>query len=157
LSAKANLKLEYGAIKDVLAEKGIQNPSPKDVSNAVIHIRSTKLPNPAEIGNCGSFFKNPVVSLDVFEDLKTRFPAIPSFAAQDGNIKIPAAWLIDQAGWKGKTFGNIGVHKNQALVLVNYGGGNGLEIKNLAFDIIDSVKQMYGIKLSAEVNILGSK
>ena len=154
LTKKASLKLDYGAIKETLAERGIDNPSPKNVSEAVIYIRSTKLPNPKELGNCGSFFKNPVISLELFENLKTKYPIIPSFPAEEGKIKVPAAWLIDQLGWKGKTFGNIGVHKNQALVLVNYGGGKGEDIKKLAFEIIESVKANFDIQLTPEVNII---
>lgn len=154
LSKIAHLKLEYGAIKETLAERNIEYPSPKDVSDAVIYIRSTKLPNPKELGNCGSFFKNPVISMDHFEKLKANHPNIPSFPAEEGKIKVPAAWLIDQLGWKGKTFGNIGVHKNQALVLVNYGGGKGEDIKNLAYEIIESVKTNYEIQLTPEVNII---
>jgi UDP-N-acetylmuramate dehydrogenase len=154
LSKTPNLKLEYGAIKETLKEMGIENPSPADVSKAVIHIRSTKLPNPKEIGNCGSFFKNPVVELTHYQELKENYPAIPSFPVDEFSVKIPAAWMIEQLGWKGQTFGKIGVHKNQALVLVNYGGGNGLEIKDLAYKIIDSVYDKFGIKLSAEVNMV---
>ena len=154
LETLPNLKLEYGAIKETLKERGISNPTPKDVSDAVIYIRSTKLPNPKEIGNCGSFFKNPLVSVSLFNQLKIKYPLIPSFYVDENHVKIPAAWLIDQLGWKGKTIGKIGVHKNQALVLVNYGGGSGEEIKNLAYKIIESVHTAYGILLTPEVNIV---
>lgn len=155
LSKSPNLKLEYGAIKETLLEMGIvEDPSPQDVSRAVIHIRSTKLPDPKVIGNCGSFFKNPVIKMTEFNRLKGAFPTIVSFPIDEEHVKVPAAWLIDQAGWKGQTFGAIGVHKNQALVLVNYGGGKGEDIKNLAYKIIGSVKDKYNVELSPEVNIL---
>jgi UDP-N-acetylmuramate dehydrogenase len=154
LSKMPNLKLEYGAIKDTLNEMDIENPTPQDVSKAVIHIRSSKLPNPKEIGNCGSFFKNPIIKTDKFLKIKSLHPTLPSYPADDNFTKIPAGWLIEQAGWKGQTFGNIGVHKNQALVLVNYGGGKGIEIKELAFKIIQSVKEKFDIELTPEVNII---
>ncbi|MGK0137582.1 MAG: UDP-N-acetylmuramate dehydrogenase [Algoriphagus sp.] len=154
LQKKPRLKLDYGAIKDTLKEHNIEQPTIKDVSDAVIKIRQSKLPDPAKIGNSGSFFKNPVISLIQFNELKKAYPEIPSYPVDKSHVKVPAGWLIEQAGWKGKTFGQIGVHKNQALVLVNYGGGNGAEIKALSENIQTSVTEKFGIILQAEVNII---
>lgn len=146
--------VSYGAIQDVLTGKGIEKLSVKAISDAVIAIRSSKLPDPAVIGNAGSFFKNPTIDHTQYNFLLKQFPTMPSFPGENGNVKIPAAWLIEQCGWKGKTFSNIGVHKNQALVLVNYGGGDGKAIWNLAVNIRDSVKDKFGITLQPEVNVL---
>lgn len=154
LNKTPKLNISYGAIKDTLIEMGVNNPSIRDVSNAVIHIRQSKLPDPKEIGNAGSFFKNPEVDKIDFEGLRAEFPSIPGYNLPENLVKIPAAWLIEQAGWKGRTFGNIGVHKKQPLVLVNYGGGNGEAIKALAFDIRESVNKKFGIELTPEVNII---
>lgn len=146
--------VEYGAIKDTLAEMGIERLSIKAISDAVISIRQSKLPNPAEIGNAGSFFKNPEIPKAQFDLLKEQFPAIPSYPVNELTVKVPAGWLIEQAGWKGQRFGNIGVHARQALVLVNYGNGKGNEIKELSQKIQDSIKEKFGIQLSAEVNFI---
>ena len=145
--------VEYGAIQETLKEKGIEKLSLQAVSDAVIHIRQSKLPDPKEIGNAGSFFKNPTISKPDFENLQTRFPSIPGYPSPDG-VKVPAGWLIEQAGWKGKRTGEVGVHAKQALVLVNYGNGTGEEIKNLAFQIQTSVKSQFGIELNPEVNFI---
>ena len=147
------LKLEYGAIKDVLLKNNILNPSIKTVSDAIIEIRESKLPDPKKIGNAGSFFKNPTVSLSHFERLKSTYPTIPGFANEDGT-KIPAAWLIEQCGWKGKRFGKVGVHEHQPLVLVNFGDGDGKEIQELSVQIQTSIWERFEIKLSPEVNFL---
>lgn len=144
----------YGAIENQLQEMGISNPGIRDVSNAVIAIRQSKLPDPAEIGNSGSFFKNPVVSREKFNALKANFPNIANYPINENEVKLAAGWLIDQAGWKGKTIDNYGVHKNQALVLVNYGGANGRDIYNLSETILQSVKEKYGVELEREVNII---
>ncbi len=146
---------EYGDIKTVLAEKGIDWNTARiaDISEAVIQIRQSKLPDPKEIGNSGSFFKNPVVDVAHFNLLKTQFPDIRGFEQYNG-IKVPAAWLIEQCGWKGKRVGHTGSHAKQALVLVNYGGATGNEIWQLARDIIDSVFIKFAIKLEPEVNII---
>jgi len=144
----------YGAISEVLREKGIENPTPKQVSDAVVSIRKSKLPDPVEIGNSGSFFKNPVVSSTDYDDIKKQHPDVPSYPSGEGRVKIPAAWLIEKAGWKGKRFGNYGVHKNQALVLVNYGGAKGEDIYQLAQEIQASVKEKFDIHLKMEVNII---
>ncbi|WP_304517256.1 UDP-N-acetylmuramate dehydrogenase [Cecembia rubra] len=153
LSKKPVLHTEYGAIKQTLEDMGISSPNIKNISDAVIHIRQTKLPDPKMIGNAGSFFKNPTISKNQFAALKEAYPDIPSFPMDEG-VKIPAAWLIEKTGWKGKTFGKIGVHKNQPLVLVNYGGGDGAEIRELSKKIQDSVKQQFGILLHPEVNFI---
>lgn len=149
-----NINISYGAITDTLNSKGITNPTIKDVSDAVIEIRESKLPNPKVIGNAGSFFKNPTIEKIDYEMLKLEYPEMPGYVVSDEEVKVPAGWLIEQCGWKGKQIGNIGVHKNQALVLVNYGGGNGSEIKQLALDIRDSVITKFGIPLIPEVNFI---
>jgi UDP-N-acetylmuramate dehydrogenase len=154
LSKEPVLNTSYGAIEARLSEMKITKPTIKDVSNAVIYIRKTKLPDPKKIGNSGSFFKNPVISKNQFEALKLKFPEVANYPLDANNIKIAAGWLIDQAGWKGKTIGNYGVHKNQALVLVNYGGAKGSDIYQLSADIMASVKEVYGIQLEREVNII---
>ncbi|WP_422004997.1 UDP-N-acetylmuramate dehydrogenase [Roseivirga pacifica] len=154
LKKTPDFNTSYGAIAQTLEDMGVTELSIKAVSDAVIHIRQTKLPDPKEIGNSGSFFKNPEVDKIDFEGLRAEFPSIPGYPLPDNKVKIPAAWLIDQDGWKGKTFGQIGVHKNQPLVLVNYGGGKGADIKALAFKIQASVATKFGIELTPEVNIV---
>jgi len=154
LNKQPNINTSYGAIQSELEAKGISNPTIKDVSDAVICIRESKLPNPKEIGNAGSFFKNPSISNEKAEALKNEFPAIPNYPQNNGTTKIAAGWLIEQCGFKGKTFNNYGVHKNQALVLVNYGGAQGKDIYALSETIIDAVQQKFGILLEREVNIL---
>lgn len=148
------LRVTYGAIKDVLSEKKVKALTIRAISDAVIHIRKNKLPDPLLIGNAGSFFKNPSVENSIFESLKKQYPDIPSFPGENNLVKIPAAWLIEQCGWKGKTLDNIGVHKHQALVLVNYGEGKGEKIWQLAMDIQSSVKQKFNIALQPEVNVV---
>ena len=154
LSQKAQTNISYGAIESTLEKKGITKPSFKDVADAVIQIRQSKLPDPKEIGNSGSFFKNPVISLADFKKLKKKFPEIPNYPQPDDQVKIPAAWLIDQCGWKGYREGDIGVHVNQPLVLVNYGDGKGADIWKLAKKIQQSVIDKFGIKLAPEVNVI---
>jgi UDP-N-acetylmuramate dehydrogenase len=153
LSKRPVFHTEYGAIKETLEEMGTKNLNIKDISNAVIKIRQSKLPDPNIIGNAGSFFKNPTLSISTYELLKRDYPTIPGFPNKEG-IKVPAAWLIEQTGWKGKTFGKIGVHINQPLVLVNYGGGEGEDIKLLSQRIQESIKAKFGIELHPEVNFL---
>jgi UDP-N-acetylmuramate dehydrogenase len=143
----------YGAIESQLKEMNVSKPSVRAISEAVIAIRSSKLPDPRIIGNAGSFFKNPVISGIQFNSLKTQFPQIANYPQKDGTVKIAAGWLIDQMGWKGKTIGSYGVHKNQALVLVNYGGAIGKDIYDLSSRIIQSVSETYGITLEREVNL----
>lgn len=155
LPKKPNLKTEYGAIKQELENKGIHSPTIKDISNAVIAIRSSKLPDPQKIGNAGSFFKNPVVTAEVARKLLGKYPEAPNYLVGDNEVKIPAGWLIETAGWKGKTFGDsFGVHKNQALVLVNYKNATGKQIYDLSQNILEDIETRFGILLEREVNIL---
>jgi UDP-N-acetylmuramate dehydrogenase len=150
-----NLQLAYGDIQKTLESWGIFSPTPQDVSRAVVHIRQSKLPNPAEIGNAGSFFKNPEIPKTQCEALQVRFPSLPSYpTAQADMVKVPAGWLIEQAGWKGYRLGDAGVHAKQALVLVNHGNATGTQIWQLAQDIQQDVLEKFGVKLSAEVNLV---
>lgn len=148
------LNIKYGSITSQLEEMGISNPTIQDVSKSVIAIRESKLPNPTHIGNSGSFFKNPVVSKTHYNTLLKNFPEIPSYPITEDEIKIPAGWLIEKAGFKGKRFGDYGVHKNQALVLVNYGNAKGSDILNLSKLIQKTIKRLFDISIEAEVNIL---
>lgn len=154
LSKSPNINIAYGAIGAELLKKGISSPTIDDVSNAVIAIRSSKLPNPKEIGNAGSFFKNPEVRDEIVQNIKVQFPDVPAYKTSEFLYKIPAGWLIEQTGWKGKTMGNYGVHKHQALVLVNYGGATGKEIFELSERIIRDVQSKFDVNLEREVNIL---
>ena len=144
----------YGAIEKELEVMGITELSIQAISKAVCNIRMSKLPNPAEIGNAGSFFKNPEVAPEKFQFLKNKFPAIVGYDLESGNVKLAAGWLIEQCGWKGKTFGDAGVHKLQALVLVNYNKAKGNEIYQLSQNIMDSVKDKFEVDLEREVNII---
>lgn len=148
------LNTSYGAIEAALKENNITQPTIKDVSDAVISIRQSKLPDPKEIGNSGSFFKNPVISTSQFKTLLEEYNTIPSYQVSDSEIKVPAGWLIEQCGFKGKRFGEAGVHKNQALVLVNYGNALGKEIYELALTIQQAVFEKFKIQLEIEVNII---
>lgn len=152
--APHQLHMAYGDIQKTLLANGVAYPGISEVSQAIIQIRSSKLPDPAKIGNCGSFFKNPETERSVLEKIQQQYPHVVYFEVPDGKVKIPAGWLIEQCGWKGKRVGNTGCYEKQALVLVNYGGATGQEVKNLAFAIIDSVDQTFGIRLEPEVNIL---
>lgn len=151
--APHTLNIGYGAIKDELNDAPFTEYSIKDVSDAVIRIRQSKLPDPKEIGNSGSFFKNPVIGQDQFNALAKAYPRIPFYSQPDG-VKIPAAWLIEQCGWKGRRKGHCGVHDKQALVLVNYGGASGTDIYRLSGEIIQSVEEKFGIRLEREVQII---
>lgn len=148
------LKLDYGSISEVLQQQGVKNPSIRQVAQAVIAIRQSKLPDPKILGNSGSFFKNPIVSEAEVNRLQGLYPDLPSYQAGNHLKKIPAGWLIQHAGYKGYRQGDAGVHENQALVLVNYGEATGLEIKELAQTIQDKVFHDFGIKLTPEVNII---
>lgn len=149
-----NLNINYGAITSQLELMQVNNPTIQDISKAVISIRESKLPNPKEIGNSGSFFKNPVISKAHFNTLIENFKDIPSYPISEDKVKVPAGWLIEKTGFKGKRFGNYGVHKNQALVLVNYSNANGSDILNLSKLIQKTVERLFGISIEAEVNIL---
>jgi len=141
----------YGIIKEALKDK---QPTIQNVANAVITIRSSKLPNPKEIGNSGSFFKNPIISLKLFEEIQKRFTDIPFYPEEQGWVKIPAGWLIETLGFKGKRVGNVGCHEKQALVLVNHGGATGLELLKFAELIQAEVLKHFNISLEMEVNLL---
>ncbi|MGB1308770.1 MAG: UDP-N-acetylmuramate dehydrogenase [Oceanihabitans sp.] len=149
-----NLRTNYGAIQEELDKNNISKPSIKDISNAVIAIRQSKLPDPKEIGNSGSFFKNPIVEKEIFQALQLNFPNIPNYPVSENTVKIPAGWLIEKAGFKGKRFGNYGVHKKQALVLVNYNDAKGSDILKLSQIIQDTVKRIFNIAIETEVNII---
>nr|WP_254621572.1 UDP-N-acetylmuramate dehydrogenase [Stutzerimonas stutzeri] len=154
LQRSANLKLEYGPLRQWLLQHAIQSPTPIDVSRAVCAIRSEKLPDPQQLGNAGSFFKNPLVSGAVAAALKQRFADLVAFAQDDGQVKLAAGWLIEQAGWKGYRRGDVGVHRLQALVLVNYGQATGHDILQLAADIQADVAKQFGVQLEIEPNII---
>lgn len=153
LHKNPKVNMSYGSLSKELEAMGITNPTIKDVSNAVIKIRSSKLPDPNKLGNAGSFFKNPVILNEQFDKIKEVHPTIVSFPATEGYTKLAAGWLIEQCGWKGKRIGDAGVHKDQALVLVNYGNATGKEIYELSTQVINSVKEKFGVELEREVNI----
>ena len=137
-----------------LEKNNIVQPGIADVSKAVIAIRQSKLPDPKDLGNSGSFFKNPIISREEFEKVQAKFPDIKHFPISETEVKVPAGWLIEQAGFKGKRFGNAGIHVNQALVLVNYGGATGSEILKLSQEIQQEIFAKFGIWIDAEVNII---
>jgi len=149
-----NINTDYGAIYDTLIENGIKEPTLKAVSDAVISIRQSKLPDPAEIGNSGSFFKNPIVNQATFNALRKEFPELPYYPVGSDQIKVPAGWLIETAGFKGKRFGDAGVHDKQALVLVNHGNASGAEVWEVAMKIQTAVKDMFGLLIIPEVNVV---
>ena len=153
---KRNHKINtsYGDITAELAKNNITNPTLKEVSNAVIAIRESKLPDPKELGNSGSFFKNPILLKSDFEKIHQKFPEMKFYEVSPTEVKIPAGWLIEQAGFKGKRFGNAGIHKNQALVLVNYGNATGKEILDVSKDIQETIFKTFGIHIEAEVNVI---
>lgn len=153
LSKKPVINVRYGDIAATLESWQITSPGIADVSRAVIHIRQSKLPNPEVLGNCGSFFKNPVVPVELAKQIAQTHPDLKQFDAQPGFTKLPAAWLIDKAGWKGFRRGDAGVHEKQALVLVNYGKATGNDIFELACDIQSDVLLKFGVSLEMEVNI----
>ena len=148
------LHTSYGAIQQQLLTNGVENPTIRDVSEAVIEIRQSKLPNPKELGNSGSFFKNPIITAEKFQEFRLQFPEAPFYEVSPTEFKIPAGWLIEKAGFKGKRYGDAGVHKNQALVLVNYGNATGEEIWELALTIQREVKKLFGIYIEPEVNVI---
>lgn len=146
------LNISYGDISKTLESSGITKPGIDDISRAVVQIRTSKLPDQAKIGNCGSFFKNPETERAVLDQILETYPQAPHYRLPDGRVKIPAGWLIEQCGWKGKRVGNTGCYERQALVLVNHGGATGEEVKNLAKTIVESVVEKFGVRLEAEVN-----
>ena len=146
--------ISYGAIKQQLSDKNIKEPTIKNISDTVIAIRESKLPDPKKLGNSGSFFKNPVIDKEAFRQFRVKFPEAPFYEVSPTEFKIPAGWLIEQAGFKGKKFGDAGVHKNQALVLVNYGNATGSEIWELAVRIQNKVEEIFGIYIEPEVNVI---
>jgi UDP-N-acetylmuramate dehydrogenase len=148
------INISYGDIASELAKNNITNPTLKDVSNAVIAIRQSKLPDPKELGNSGSFFKNPILLKSDFEAIHQQFPEMKYYEVSATEVKVPAGWLIEQAGFKGKRFGDAGVHKNQALVLVNYGNATGQEILDVAKTIQATIYKTFGIHIEAEVNVI---
>ncbi|MEX0967863.1 MAG: UDP-N-acetylmuramate dehydrogenase [Bacteroidia bacterium] len=154
LAKKPEFNISYGAISRTLEEMGVKELTLSAVSEAVCSIRRSKLPDPAVLGNSGSFFKNPEIPDDQFNELKKKFPDIAGYAVGEGKTKVPAGWLIEQAGWKGKRIGETGAHKDQALVLVNYGNATGEEIWQLARQIQRSVQEKFGIELQPEVNVV---
>ncbi|MEZ7503768.1 UDP-N-acetylmuramate dehydrogenase [Flavobacterium sp. Arc2] len=148
------INTSYGDITNELAKNNITNPSLKEVSNAVITIRQSKLPDPKELGNSGSFFKNPILLKTDFEKIHQQFPEMKYYDVSETEVKVPAGWLIEQAGFKGKRFGDAGIHKNQALVLVNYGKATGQEILNVSKHIQETIFTTFGIHIEAEVNVI---
>ncbi|MBA3900827.1 MAG: UDP-N-acetylmuramate dehydrogenase [Bacteroidetes bacterium] len=154
LNKKPKFNTSYGAIEQELEKMGVQELSIKAVSDAVINIRRSKLPDPAEIGNAGSFFKNPVVDCLFYENLKKNFPEIPAYPQPDGSIKLAAGWLIEKSGLKGYRKGDAGIHEKQALVIVNYGHASGKELYDLSTFVLKTVFEMFGVQLEREVNIV---
>lgn len=153
LNKKPNFNTSYGAIEQELQKMDIQEISIAAIADAVIAIRSSKLPNPREIGNAGSFFKNPTIPIEQYDALKESFPAIPSYPVNETTVKVPAGWLIEQCGWKGFRAGDVGVHEKQALVLVNYGTATGGAVWDLSDNIVKTVHDKYGIELEREVQV----
>ncbi len=154
LKKNAPLHLDYGNIKAYLEQNGIVNPTLQQLHNAICAIRDAKLPDVKQIGSAGSFFKNPVIEAAQFAALQKEFPNIPHYDEPNGKVKVPAGWLIEQAGWKGWRDEHVGVYDKQALVLVHYGGGTGQDIVELARKIQDSVEAKFGIRISPEVNFV---
>jgi len=154
LSSTSSINTSYGAITSELQNRGIENPSIKDISEVVSFIRVSKLPDPSTIGNAGSFFKNPVVSTDTFRNIQSSFPDTVHYCLPNSTVKLAAGWLIEQCDWKGKKIGEAGTWKNQALVLVNYGNATGRDIYAISDMIIADVKNKFGVVLEREVNII---
>ena len=148
------IRTAYGDIQGELSRMGVVQPTIKDVSDAVIAIRSSKLPDPKVLGNAGSFFKNPVVDSIIAEHIKLAHPNAPVYPAGEGQSKLAAGWLIEQCGWKGRRIGKCGVHEKQALVLVNHGGATGAEVWDLSDQVLRSVRERFGVELEREVNII---
>lgn len=154
LSKTFEPRLDYGNIRAALAEQGIETPTSEQLRQTIINIRNAKLPDPKVQGNGGSFFMNPVVSKGKFEELAAQYPGMPHYTVDDGHEKIPAGWMIEQCGWKGRSLGRAGVHDRQALVLVNRGGATGQEVVTLCETIRRDVRERFGIDIHPEVNIV---
>lgn len=148
------INLTYIPVKEEVEKRNINNPTINDIRNIVIDIRKNKLPDPNELGNAGSFFKNPVITKEKFNALKKEHPDLKQFIVDENNVKIPAAWLIEKCGWKGKRIGNVGTHERQPLVIVNYANASGEEIYAMAMKIKDDVKKRFDITFENEVNVL---
>ena len=148
------INISYGDITKELEKQNVITPTLKDISNAVIAIRQSKLPDPKELGNSGSFFKNPIIPKEQYEKAHALHPEMPHYVISETKVKVPAGWLIEKAGFKGKRFGDAGIHKNQALVLVNYGNATGQEILNVSRDIQATILKEFGIVIEAEVNVI---
>tara|TARA_R110002074_G_scaffold233096_1_gene404743 strand:- start:1894 stop:2934 length:1041 start_codon:yes stop_codon:yes gene_type:complete len=157
LSTSHEPNISYGDIQKVLEEMNHASPTAKNISEAVISIRQSKLPDPKFIGNAGSFFKNPIITTEIYNELKHTYPALPGYPNGPSHIKIPAAFLIENTGWKGKKIGKVGVHDKQPLVLVNHGGGKGKDILELSQKIQLDVQNKFGIFLEREVNLINDK
>ncbi len=145
----------YGAINQELAIRNISRPTPADISTAVVAIRKSRLPDPKKLGNGGSFFKNPIVPRKTYQHIRERYPDLKSFPVDKDRVKIPAAWLIEKAGWKGKRIGQVGTSPQHALVIVNYGNGTGREVWQFAIQVRDAVHERFGVELEPEVNLVG--
>ena len=154
LKKNPEINLSYKDVRDELGKANITNPSIREISNIVASIRKRKLPDPVEFSNAGSFFKNPVINLTLFDELNKRYPDLKSFPVDDSHVKIPAAWLIEQCGWKGKREGNVGTYITQPLVIINYGNASGNEILDFVQRIKKDVFKDFGIVLEYEVNII---
>ncbi|MCR5152828.1 MAG: UDP-N-acetylmuramate dehydrogenase [Prevotella sp.] len=154
LSVEYAPRLDYGNIRAELMHRNIDYPLPLQLRQVIIDIRNAKLPDPKVLGNAGSFFMNPVVERPVFEALQSRYPDMPYYEIDDDHVKIPAGWMIEQCGWKGRDLGNAGVYDKQALVLVNRGGATGKDVINLAHAVINDVKEKFGIEIHPEVNVV---
>lgn len=148
------IRSHYGAIQSTLQSMNVDRPTLHDIYTAVVQIRSSKLPDPKEIGNAGSFFKNPIITKSQFDELLKHYPEMPSYPVDDTTVKVPAGWLIDQAGWKGKQVGNVGAYAHQALVIVNHGDADGTEVFNFSKQIQESIHELYGIELQREINVV---
>lgn len=153
LDKKPKLRLDYAGLAETLKEQGVEQPSIREVSDAVIAIRKRKLPQPSELGNAGSFFKNPIITTALLERMEQEFPDMPRYAIGDNRFKLPAAWLIEHCDWKGKRLGDAGIYAKHALILVNHGTASGEALWDLAQAVMDSVEKHFGIRLQAEVNI----
>lgn len=156
LSRNPKLNTSYGAIQSKLQEKDISDPDISDISEVVMEIRRNKLPDPEDLGNAGSFFKNPIVSGETYEKIRKQYEQVPAYPMDLGGVKIPAGWLIEKTGWKGRKEGQAGTYRQQALVIVNHGGATGQQILELSRKIRSAVADQFGIELVPEVNIIDS-